>query len=385
LEERRIVEIDEEITDKEGNKHYSVKRFKPIVIDNEVKFMMGFGIDVTPLKQAQNELSSSEEKYRELFESSLDIIQSVDNDGNFLFVNKAWIDAFGYEENELGELNLFQLIDASSLNHCQDLFVKVLKGESVIGINALFKKKNGQTMILEGNVVPRIVEGEVIATHAFFRDITEREEKDEQLRKSLLEKEVLLGEIHHRVKNNLTVVYSLLELQAFQEKNEEIIAAYRESQSRIKAMALVHEMLYQSHAFEAIDLYDYVKKLSEHLKGLLAVKKEVELEVLGAEVRLPINQAVTCGLFANEVLTNAFKYAVPHVNEPKVFIDLHLNEDEVVMYIGDNGPGLGDKEEYEKKNSLGFKLMRTFASQLKGNLDIRSDNGLHYTLTFKRA
>jgi two-component sensor histidine kinase len=196
---------------------------------------------------------------------------------------------------------------------------------------------------------------------------------------------VLLGEIHHRVKNNLTVVYSLLELQAFQEKNEEIIAAYRESQSRIKAMALVHEMLYQSHAFEAIDLYDYVKKLSEHLKGLLAVKKDVELEVLGAEVRLPINQAVTCGLFANEVLTNAFKYAVPHASEPKVFIDLHLNDDQVVVYIGDNGPGLGDNGEYEKKNSLGFKLMRTFASQLKGNLDIRSDNGLHYTLTFKRA
>jgi PAS domain S-box-containing protein len=385
LEERRIVEIDEEITDKEGNKHYSVKRFKPIVIDNEVKFMMGFGIDVTPLKQVQNELSSSEEKYRELFESSLDIIQSVDKSGKLLFVNKAWIDAFGFEEYELDNLNLFQLIDASSLSHCQELFVKVLNGESVIGINALFKKKNGQTMMLEGNVVPRIVEGEVIATHAFFRDITEREEKDEQLRKSLLEKEVLLGEIHHRVKNNLTVVYSLLELQAFQEKNEEIIAAYRESQSRIKAMALVHEMLYQSHAFEAIDLYDYVKKLSEHLKGLLAVKKQVELEVLGAEVRLPINQAVTCGLFANEVLTNAFKYAVPHAREPKVFIDLHLNNDQVVVYIGDNGPGLGDDGEFEKKNSLGFKLMRTFASQLKGNLDIRSNNGLHYTLTFKRA
>jgi two-component sensor histidine kinase len=125
--------------------------------------------------------------------------------------------------------------------------------------------------------------------------------------------------------------------------------------------------------------------LSEHLKGLLAVKKAVELEMLGAEVRLPINQAVTCGLFANEVLTNAFKYAVPHVNEPKIFIDLQLKEEEVVMRIGDNGPGLGENGEYEKKNSLGFKLMRTFASQLKGNLDIRSSNGLHYTLTFKRA
>jgi PAS domain S-box-containing protein len=149
LEERSIVEIDEEITDKEGKKHYSVKRFKPIVIDNEVKFMMGFGIDVTPLKEAQNDLSSSEEKYRELFESSWDIIQSVDNNGNFLFVNKAWIDAFGFEEGELNQLNLFHLIAPSSLNHCEILFGKVLGGESVIGINALFRKKNGQTMLLE--------------------------------------------------------------------------------------------------------------------------------------------------------------------------------------------------------------------------------------------
>ncbi|MFM7769638.1 MAG: sensor histidine kinase, partial [Bacteroidota bacterium] len=273
----------------------------------------------------------------------------------------------------------------SSLSHCMNLFKNVLEGESVIGVTALFKKKNGQKILLEGNVVPRLAEGKVVATHAFFRDISEREEKDEQLRKSLLEKEVLLGEIHHRVKNNLTVVYSLLELQAIQESNADIISAYRESQARIKAMALVHEMLYQSHTFEAIDLFDYLTKLTTHLKGLLAVKKEVELKVEGLEVRLPINQAVTCGLFANEVLTNAFKYAIPVTDNPQIRINLVQEQNQICMQISDNGPGLSVGEEGDKKNSLGFKLMRTFASQLKGKLDIRSEMGLHYTLTFNRS
>ena len=257
--ERRMVEMEEKIIDADGKARYSLKRFKPIIVQDEIKYMMGFGMDVTAVIEAQ-----------------------------------------------------------------------------------------------------------------------------EQLQKSLLEKEALLGEIHHRVKNNLTVVYSLLELQAIQEKNEDIAFAYRESQSRIKAMALVHEMLYKSHSFEAIELFAYLKNLAEHLQHLLSVNKIVALKFEGEPVELPISKAVTCGLFANEILTNSYKYAFPVVERPEIKIRLEEINDIVEMEISDNGPGLSADFEEGKNSSLGFKLMRTFASQLKGELEIISDNGLKYLLKFKK-
>jgi PAS domain S-box-containing protein len=383
-DEKRMVEIEETMTDAEGKKHYSVKRFKPIVIDNEVRYMMGFGMDVTPLKMAQERFRESEERYRELFESSVDIIQSVDNQGKFIFANRAWHRIFEFDEHEILEINLFDLIAPDSLTHCLDMFALVLQGIPQTDVQAIFKSKSGRQIVLEGNVVPRLIDGRVVATHAFFRDVTDRELKDEQLRASLVEKEALLGEIHHRVKNNLAVVYSLLELQAMQEKNAEIAFAYRESQSRIKAMALVHEMLYQDHTFGSVDLFAYLKGLSEHLRSLLAVDKKVELTFNGHEARIMMTHAVTCGLFANEVLTNAYKYAVPVAENPKIEITVDANEEEVFIEIRDNGPGLPAGIETSKSNSLGFKLMKTFAAQLKGELSVQSENGLVYQLKFKR-
>jgi two-component sensor histidine kinase len=257
--ERRMVEMEEKIIDADGNARYSLKRFKPIIVQDEIKYMMGFGMDVTPVIDAQ-----------------------------------------------------------------------------------------------------------------------------EQLQKSLLEKEALLGEIHHRVKNNLTIVYSLLELQAIQEKNTDIAFAYRESQSRIKAMALVHEMLYKSHSFEAIELFAYLKNLAEHLQHLLSVNKTVELKFIGKPVELNISKAVTCGLFANEILTNSYKYAIPFVENPEIRIRLEEVGECIEMEICDNGPGLNADFEEGKNESLGFKLMRTFASQLKGELEIKSEDGLKYLLKFKK-
>ncbi len=257
--ERRMVEMEEKIVDADGNARYSLKRFKPIIVQDEIKYMMGFGMDVTPVIDAQ-----------------------------------------------------------------------------------------------------------------------------EKLQKSLLEKEALLGEIHHRVKNNLTVVYSLLELQAIQEKNVDIAFAYRESQSRIKAMALVHEMLYKSHSFEAIELFAYLKNLAEHLQHLLSVNKTVELKFIGKPVELNISKAVTCGLFANEILTNSYKYAIPFVENPEIRIRLEEVGECIEMEICDNGPGLNADFEEGKNESLGFKLMRTFASQLKGELEIKSEDGLKYLLKFKK-
>ena len=149
-------------------------------------------------------------------------------------------------------------------------------------------------------------------------------------------------------------------------------------------MALVHEMLYKSHSFEAIELFAYLKNLADHLQHLLSVNKIVELKFIGNPVELNISKAVTCGLFANEILTNSYKYAIPFVENPEIRIRVEEVNDCVEMEICDNGPGLNADFEEGKNASLGFKLMRTFASQLKGDLEIKSEDGLRYLLKFKK-
>jgi two-component sensor histidine kinase len=149
-------------------------------------------------------------------------------------------------------------------------------------------------------------------------------------------------------------------------------------------MALVHEMLYQDHNFGSVDLFAYLKGLSEHLRSLLAVDKKVELTFNGHEARIMMTHAVTCGLFANEVLTNAYKYAVPVAENPKIDINVEALEEDVLIEIRDNGPGLPPGFDANKSNSLGFKLMKTFAAQLKGELSVQTENGLFYQLKFKR-
>lgn len=278
----------------------------------------------------------------------------------------------------------FRGIDDSMAKVRQEYFELSKKERRMVEMEEKMIDADGKPRYSLKRFKPIIVQGEIKYMMGFGMDVTPVIEAQEQLQKSLLEKEALLGEIHHRVKNNLTVVYSLLELQAIQEKNADIAFAYRESQSRIKAMALVHEMLYKSHSFEAIELFDYLKNLAEHLQHLLAVDKTVVLKFEGEALELPISKAVTCGLFANEILTNSYKYAIPYVECPEIRIRLEEVEEYVEMEISDNGPGLKEDFEEGKNASLGFKLMRTFASQLKGELTIKSDGGLKYLLKFKK-
>jgi two-component sensor histidine kinase len=278
----------------------------------------------------------------------------------------------------------FKGTDDSMAKIRKEFFEESKRERKMVEMEEKIVDAEGKTRYSLKRFKPIIVQDEIKYMMGFGMDVTAVIEAQEQLQKSLLEKEALLGEIHHRVKNNLTIVYSLLELQAIQEKNADIAFAYRESQSRIKAMALVHEMLYKSHSFEAIELFAYLKNLAEHLQHLLAVNKTVELKFIGEAVDLPISKAVTCGLFANEILTNSYKYAIPFVENPEIRIRLEEVEGNVEMEISDNGPGLNDDFEEGKNASLGFKLMRTFASQLKGELEIKSQDGLKYLLKFKK-
>ena len=220
-----------------------------------------------------------------------------------------------------------------------------------------------------------------------LRDVTQRMAADEKIKTSLREKEALLKEIHHRVKNNLQVVSSLLGLQSRVVTDELTRKMFQESQNRIHSMALLHESLYQSSNLSRIDFPEYIRQLASHLfqsYGVVAerIRLRTDLDVL----YLGLDAAVPCGLIINELVSNSLKYAFPDGREGEVRIELreHL-EGMARLVVADNGVGLKGDVDWVTARSLGLRLVRTLAEQLGAKIEVKSDAGTEVRLTFAAA
>ncbi len=222
--------------------------------------------------------------------------------------------------------------------------------------------------------------GNVAGVVAFVVDITHQVEAEEQIKASLKEKEILLQEIHHRVKNNMQVVASLLNLQKNRIDDEESKAAFEESRDRIISMGLVHELLYQSESLSNINLGEYVKKLAENLLGIGGGNLKLDIETIS----IGIDQAVPCGLVINELISNSLKHAFPDEGFGTIQIMGRLLREEIELEITDDGHGI--PEDLENTNTLGLMLVKGLVeSQLHGTWDISSSNaGTKHTIRFKK-
>ena len=219
------------------------------------------------------------------------------------------------------------------------------------------------------------------------QDITERKRAEELIRASLREKDVLLQEIHHRVKNNLQIISSLLRLQSRSLKSPETLAAFEESCTRVQAMALVHEMLYESSSFSALDFAAYVQSLTDSLLRAYGTDPAViQLRLDMAKVHLDINQAIPCALILNELVSNSLKYAFPDGRHGEIRLRLYCDPDGTThMVVGDNGVGLPARVNPDKTESLGLQLVNTLVRQLRGTLEVRRTDGIEYAITFIAA
>jgi two-component sensor histidine kinase len=215
-------------------------------------------------------------------------------------------------------------------------------------------------------------------------ELAERRRAEEQVKASLREKEVLLKEIHHRVKNNLQVVSSLLNLQSGQIHDPRITEAFRDSQNRVRSMALIHERLYQSENLAVIDFSDYVRNLAEHLLLSYGVGAEdVALVVEADEVFLDIDTAAPCGLLLNELVSNALKHGFPGSRKGEIQVGLCADQDgHLTLTVSDNGVGFPKDMEIENAKSLGLQLVHTLVGQLDGRIEVHRRNGTAFHVTF---
>lgn len=236
---------------------------------------------------------------------------------------------------------------------------------------------------LEDRVKQRTMEL-AITNEVLQAEILERKRAEDQIKSSLKEKEMLLQEIHHRVKNNLQVISSLLYLQVGYVEDPAIREIFQESQNRVRSMALVHEKLYRSHDLARIDLADYIRNLATFLfRSYSATAGRVTLDIQTDDVFLGINAAVPCGLILNELISNALKHAFPDSRSGLIQVELRTGDNQkLTLSVRDTGIGFPANFDFKNTTSLGMQLVDTLVQQLDGTLEILSTKGTEFKITF---
>jgi len=338
-------------------------------------------VDITERKRTEEELQAREAYLDQLFESAQEAIVMADNKGRALRINQEFTGLFGYTQEEAVGKVLDELIAPKKLQKSATLITeKVTKGERT-AFEAIRCRRDGQMIAVSVLASPIVIGGKQVGTYGIYRNITERKKAEEQIKASLKEKEILLQEVHHRVKNNMQIISSLLNLQSRHVKDEESLGLFKSSQNRVKSMALIHERLYQSKDFSRIDVADYVQNLTNHLFITYGISKDaVKLKINIQDIFLDINTAIPCALIINELVSNSLKHAFPNGKKGMIKISMRpLGKREMELVVGDNGVGMPEDANLKNTKSLGLYLVSMLAEdQLHGEIKLDKTEGMAF-------
>jgi PAS domain S-box-containing protein len=315
-----------------------------------------------------------------------DAVILVDLERKIATVNRALLELLGYEEKEL----IGQPVEMILAEEARSKFIEVYLGQilmagSIRDTETAFETKDGVRIpiSLSGSVMQDehgVEQGVVCVGH----DLTNRKQAEQQLKAMLHEKEALLMEVHHRVKNNLQVISSLLKFQSNYVTDESSLRMFDESQGRIRSIALVHEKLYRSLDLARVDSAEYIRDLVVQLFRLYHIPPtDIALEMDVDEVMLDLDTAISCGLIINELVSNALKHAFSEGREGKVRVSLQSQGNQLALSVSDDGVGLPDDLDYRSARSMGLQLVNTLVEQLEGTLGVEStERGTVFRVTF---
>jgi hypothetical protein len=347
-------------------------------------------LEITQVKR----VTDLPERLAAVVESSDDAILSNDLNGIVQSWNRGAQRIFGYVAEEVIGKHISTLAAPDRIDEIFDILARIRRGESLEDYQTKRKTKEGKILDVSVSITPiRDGAGLVIGALKVVRDTSERERYEQGLREAaalldrshadLREREVLLEEIHHRVKNNLQVITSLLGLQARSIKDSSTRKKFEESRYRIQAIAILHEILYESASLAEIDFADYIRRLAEHLVRSYGASGRVRMQIQLDPLFCHRDVASPCGLIVNELLSNAFKYAFPGGKSGEVRIELRQEpEGRIHLLVGDNGIGLPPDLSWETSPTLGLRLVRTLARQIEAIVEINSSNGTVFSINF---
>ncbi|EKF84857.1 PAS domain S-box protein [Methanobacterium formicicum] len=340
--------------------------------------------DITQQKNAEDALRDSEEKYRTLIESAKDPISLYDENGIFLMSNKAGAHSMGKEPADLLGRSLRDFFPPEIATKQIELIREVIRTED--GLDVEMFVPYGKDQWFSTSLQPLYgPDNRIHSVQVISRDITDIKETQIKLEQALQDKEMLMKEIYHRVKNNLMVISSLLNLQSRYIKDEEARAIFKESQERAQSMAMIHERLYRSADLKHINFGDYIRKLANDLfRTYVADPSRIKLELDVEDVMIDINIAIPLGLMVNELISNSIKHAFPGESNGKIRVKFNENDNQCVLEVSDNGVGFPPDFKPEKADSLGLQLVNSLTQQIGGELELERDQGTDFRITFQQ-
>jgi PAS domain S-box-containing protein len=334
-------------------------------------------------------LWKAEQRFRRLATHAPVGIFETDLTGDCIFVNERWCEIAGLSPEEAAGAGWVRALHPEDRETVSGQWYEAAKAGREFAWEYRFQTPAGKVTWVSGAAVAlRNPAGEITGYMGTCSDITERKRAEEQIKTSLREKEVLLKEIHHRVKNNLQVISSLVSLQSGYLKDREALDFFKETQNRIRSMAIIHEKLYQSRDLAQIDFAAYVHDLVAHLFHSYGISPEdIGVKVNIAEVSLSVNTAILCGLIINELVSNSLKYAFPNGQRGLIGVDLFIEQEnnghQFTLTVSDNGVGMMENAAGGRTHSLGLQLVSRIAKQLGGAVELKSKGGTQFRISFK--
>jgi PAS domain S-box-containing protein len=311
----------------------------------------------------------------------------VNQQGAITRVNQLAETTFGYESHELIGQPVETLIPERYRNH-HPHFRRGFLAEATarpmgLGRDLSGLRKDGSEFPVEIGINP-VDTGEGIMVLSVILDLSERKQAEKRIHDALTQKDLLLREVHHRVKNNLQVIHSLLDLQVLKLDDHDVIGVLRDSQNRIRSMSLIHQTLYQSSNFARVDFQRFLDELIPSLiESYRSVVGQVNIEINAHEVKLPINEAIPCGLVINELVSNALKHGFVQARPGSIAVTVLATEDNLVeISVSNDGHPIPPDLDFTRSATLGFQLVRLLTRQLGGTLDIQRAGPTRISLRF---
>jgi PAS domain S-box-containing protein len=380
IQTKGILDIPEETVQTPTGK-VLIHTLKTVVRDAEGRplYLLGVSENISELKKMNEILKVSEEKYRSLVENSPITIITTDKNELIQFIN---FTGTGRPINEIIGHSIYELVSPEFHKLVQESHKSVFVSKKPVTYETERIEMDGSKKNYQTHAGPMLFGDEVIGLTIFTRDITNRIENEERIKKSLKEKEILLQEVHHRVKNNLQIISSILNLQTRSIKDARVHELINETRYRIMSMSFIHDLLYQTKDFTNIDFSKYIQNITSNIMNTYTMNKNIHLKLHTEPILLNLDNAIPCGLIVNELITNAFKYAFPDGRNGEIVLELKLVKDKIILSVADNGVGISKKVNYQTTESLGFQLINSLVSQIDAVLTYESDNGTKFTVSF---
>ncbi len=343
--------------------------------------LVGSVLNRLATQQAQSQVAQANSRLAAIVEASNDAIYGVTVEGIITSWNAGAEQLFGSSAAETLGTPLTRFVPEDQLPAYRARLGRLLQGEAISEVEVVRCRADGTLIEVSVSLSPVRDATGLKGFACIARDVTGRKRAERQLRASLREKEVLLHEIHHRVKNNLQVISSLLGMQAKNAEGRSIGELIRESQQRVRSIAIFHDKLYRSENLGKIDIGDYLRDLANGVVRAHGADGRVRIEVVVDDTSFGVDRAIPCGLIVNELVTNALKHAFPQ-RGGAVEVSLHERDGEVTLRVSDDGIGLPDGLDPETSRGAGMQIVATLAKQLGGDLRISPAPGADFSVSF---